>query len=128
MKRNTALSAAAALTLTMAGGVSALALTMQQESTQPAPTIVTEYVDQFGNTVAAPEALSALAPVPVAQPTVIVVDESEASLGTVTPSQPAASASVGAASDDEAQEDDEHPEHDERQEDDGQQEGGTDDD
>ena len=78
MKRNTALSAAAALT--MAGGVSALTLTMQQESTQPALTIVTEYVDQFGNAVAAPMALSALAPAPVAQPTGIVVGESNTSL------------------------------------------------
>jgi hypothetical protein len=95
---------------------------MHQESTQPAPKIVTEYVDQFGNTVAAPVALSGLAPAPVTQPTVIVVDESDTPLGTVMPSQPAASASVAAASYDEAQEHDDHPEDEDHQE------GGADDD
>lgn len=62
MDRAKALTAAAALTLTVAGGVSALFLTVGLGAGSPDPepstaaetTIVTEYVDQYGNPVPAP--------------------------------------------------------------------------
>ncbi len=71
MQRNTALSTAAALTLTVAGGVSALFFTVgtgADAGPTPEPTVVTEYVDAMGNPVAAPVAApEALAPEVVVQ-------------------------------------------------------------
>jgi hypothetical protein len=58
MDTKAALGAAAGLTLTIAGGVSALFLTVGQVDqpaapSEPAPVVI-EYVDQAGNPVAAP--------------------------------------------------------------------------
>lgn len=61
MNTRSALGAAAGLTLALAGGASALGLGLNQAtSSSPGPAaIVTEYVDQFGNPVAAPATASA---------------------------------------------------------------------
>ena len=61
MNTRSALGAAAGLTLALAGGATALELGLNQAtSSSPGPAgIVTEYVDQFGNPVAAPGTASA---------------------------------------------------------------------
>jgi len=61
MKTRSALGAAAGLTLALAGGATAIGLGLTQTaSSSPEPaSIVTEYVDQYGNPVAAPAAVSA---------------------------------------------------------------------
>ena len=61
MNTRSALGAAAGLTLALTGGATAIGLGLTQtasSSSEPA-SIVTEYVDQFGNPVAAPAAVSA---------------------------------------------------------------------
>ena len=61
MHKTTAAAAAGAVALTATGAVSALFLTLSQPSSgqfaEPAPTttVITEYVDQHGNPVAAPD-------------------------------------------------------------------------
>ena len=61
MNTRSALGAAAGLTLALAGGATALGLGLNQAtSSSPGPAgIVTEYVDQLGNPVAAPATASA---------------------------------------------------------------------
>ena len=66
MDTTAALGAAAGLTLTIAGGVSALFLTVGQTDqpaapSEPAPVVI-EYVDQAGNPVTAPWAATPAAP------------------------------------------------------------------
>ena len=60
MDRNTALGAAAGVTLAVVGAVSALFLTIDQPAdAAESDTPVVEYVDQYGNPVAAPAASDA---------------------------------------------------------------------
>ena len=52
MQKKTALAAAGALVLSVAGGVSVLALTGTPAVAEPGqPTVITQYVDQYGNPI-----------------------------------------------------------------------------
>lgn len=62
MKRTTALAAAGALVLTVAGGMSALAVIDRPAAVDPE--VIVQYVDQAGNPVTAP----GLTPAPDSQP------------------------------------------------------------
>ena len=77
MDRKTILAAAGALVLTVVGGMSALAVafggtpaptTSTDAATTDSTVVVTEYVDQAGNPIAAPGTVSATAPETVIVP------------------------------------------------------------
>lgn len=75
MDRNTALGAAAGVTLAVVGAVSALFLTIDQPADAASPSGETiEYVDQYGNPLAAPEATSASPGVVLVNPDGTLVD------------------------------------------------------
>ena len=70
MQKKTALAAAGALVLTVAGGVSVLSLTGTPAALDAEPTVITQYVDQYGNPI------DPLNPA-TAEPTVIYVPAEE---------------------------------------------------
>ncbi len=90
MNTRSALGAAAGLTLALAGGATALGLGLNQAtSSSPGPAgIIIEYVDQFGNPVAAPAKASAdgLPQVVLMQPDgTIATTEAAAAVATAEP-------------------------------------------
>ena len=89
MQKNTALAAAGALVLTVAGGVSVLSLTGSPTAAEAEQVIVTEYVDQYGN----PVDPNAATP----EPTVIYLPADETPAGQFSYEQPEAAAVYEAA-------------------------------
>lgn len=77
MDRNTALGAAAGVTLAVVGAVSALFMTLDQPADAAVTTPAVEYVDQYGNALgAAPVAASASPDVVLVSPDGTLVDTS----------------------------------------------------
>jgi hypothetical protein len=120
MQKNTALAAAGALVLTVAGGVSVLSLTGSPAAAEAEQVIATEYVDQSGNAVD-PNAATP-------EPTVIYCPADETPAGQFSYEQPEpasryeASAYTEPATEYSAYEEDEH-EEDEYEEEEHEEEG-----
>ncbi len=121
MKKTTAAAAAGAVALTATGAVSALFLTIGQTSApalaaDPGTTVVTEYVDQNGNPVAAPDGqldLSGFVVVDAPAATPEVIEEIEY---VTTYTQAPAAPYAGEYGEEEYEEEDEYEDHDDEEE------------
>ncbi len=116
--RSTTIGAAAGATLAVIGAAAALFMTLgggtsAQEPSDPGdPVIVTEYVDEFGNPVAAPTATAPAAPPPV-------IELVDAATGEPIEAAPAPTTSAAPYDEDEDDdyEDDDHDEDEDEDED-----------
>lgn len=113
MDRNTALGAAAGVTLAVVGAVSALFLTIDQpaEAASPTQATVVEYIDQYGNPVAAPGAVDTAT---VGSPEIVLVNP-DGSLVETVPTAAPATAAPAAEYEAEEYEEEEYEEHEEEE-------------
>ena len=77
MQKKTAMAAAGALVLSVAGGVSVLSLARTASVAMAEPTVITQYVDQYGNPI---DLVSPLG----GEPTVIYLPLDQTPIGQIT--------------------------------------------